>query len=881
MAMISALIPSFIAKPRPKLAVVPSGIEMHSFGCCDVTEKAGSEQVDALARLRASQVRSRLLANSLAAAPAPRLMPDILSKVQLSALLGAIHQGLHLERQELTVRQALDGVLSTLELADSEVLSLEDWASLSLQLDALCARLAQLPLPLQESIAPSHFVRLNLNNLAKVSRYIWTRQARESLVATFAAELAQQRVTNPALADSQSSTFSAELGCALPILKAGLELNRQALESFDEDGNFVTTSAVGCGGSVKAGAAVLAGQARLGGALGLCFYAKNWHEHANYRFNQLLAQHRDRPDVAHYLSRAACLEGSAPMHDEIADIDQLEADYALQQRTWSRQFSLLVSSQLLHQPAQAMRADSQPRITLGLAPSTVVKPVEGVVTTLSGAAGGSVGIDFPLITLRGGAQISGQSKTIRYRSMETLCDQLKSDAVDPVFKAGMIRQLATASRTIRAGLMRFWGHNNPLTATEQVDRLNADIGHYFRLHAWQQAGHAEVAASITAFNQAYGANNTDQCLRNMVWMVAFLYSELIQQHPTPAVTQCRQQLLAIEASLHHPSIAHTKGYLAQHAAASQTIKYTSNEVVLEFSINADGVWVPVNLNGSVKFTYCRQEKTSALVAGDKVQVDVTLGADPALNQRLLRSVNDYFCQNLGMPVTADMIRFFNGPVPASQVCTSWQFLKATDIAADLAFVELYERQTVTVTNQFGSSLPVSVTGLGALTLAGSQTNSQRNLLHETPGSGTILYYARHFMHALASGKMDRQSRIVQRCYWQELEQKHQAALTRLFLQYAADYHNNGYLMRELDAIGSKFLSDTNDTEVAAWDTARSEFLTMADQLALCTDSDNYEATLQAFKNLLQLWYPHWKRDKDRDRERDGKLKYRTRRWHLG
>lgn len=861
---------------------------MQSLGTC-YSEGLGKHTDAAIARLRSTQLRSKLLArsrtdvDSQTSAPLPAVVPVLLPKNQLQALFCAIHQGLQLESLDVAVKLILMGASDMLEQSSSKELSLEDWARFSLQLDLLCARLDQLPLPLQEGIAPSHFARLNLYNLAKVCRYIWTHRAKETLVAIFAVEQADKCVSNPALAQSQLNTISAELSASLPLLKARLEFNQQQLESIDDDGNFVTTSLTGCNVTGKASAAVISGKAKLGGALGHCSYTKNWQDYARLHFTKLWSEHQSRPELAGYLSRAACLGGSKQLGDEIAAFDQLEAYYVLQQRSNSRQFSLLVSSQSAHQSARQSTlpaSDSRPCIALGVAPCPIIKQAEGIITTLGGAASASLGMDLSVASLALGAEVTGQTKTIRYRSLETLCEVLNNAMVDPSFKVTMVSKLTKLTTMLRDRLDQFWGQPEPLTVAQQIKRLRADVGHYFRLHAWQQAGHADVRASITAFHAAYAAQNTDECLRNIAWMAAFLYSELMQQNtsPSPNITQLKEQLLAIEASLHRPSIAHTKGYLTQRAAASQKIKQSSNEVAVQFSVAADGGWGPVNLNGSVKFTYSRQERTNALVAGDKVQVEVTLGPNLALNQQLLTLVNDYFLQNLGLPVPAEMIDFFDGIELSGQLCSSWQFLKATAIGTDLPFVQLYQRQTVQLSAATSLiSLPIPIAGLGTLRLATSQSATHKKLLRETPGSGTILYYARYFMNARSSDKMDQHGRIMQRCYWQELERKHQAALARLFLQYAKNSRDQGYLMRELAAIRKKFLVQADEAQLLAWDIARAEFLVMAQQFALDPCSDNYQATLQGFKNLLHVWYPHWKNNKDRD----GIAKCRTRHYHLG
>jgi len=765
-----------------------------------------------------------------------------LTRTQALTLLTTINSALHARLNSHQSETTLTKLINALELSSGEQLALEIWAGMSLALEQLSGQLL-----------PGH-IRQNVNYLEQVSRMSWAQLSHDHLAAYFAREIEQVSVDNPAMQDTTSLRVGLELATPVKLLSAGGELRYQAIKAVDDEGNYVVSRLVSGSLTCNLKALFCSVKGKVTGSAGAYAYGRTAQDYARHNFVQLVADNRTLPELAGYMSRAAAIGQTATDLDEISDFENLKNTYLLQQNAISRSFSVLLSLAATKSASAGNElAGNSPQIHLQVAPSSKPRITQGITTGKTVTAQANAGFSL----LQAGLKAELTSKNVYTGREATLCELLQNPYTDPAFKARMKQDIVLACARTRNRVLAFWyGNNAPANAhvlqAEHINYFTQDWNHYQHLHAMRVQGHATTGACIAAFHQKYGVRNTRECLIAMALLMADFYARLLDQSDGVERDLMKSAVQKLEQALHQSSIPHAREILAQHAVARQRIEYSSNEKVVQFSVGCSAQ--PDGGNPGVKITSRTLHHYNSLRCGDEVTVELTAGDSVEQNRQMLKSIRDYFKAGpTGLHVS------FGIDTCSSQGVVIVRYFRP-NMFAGLPFVKLFERRVVQTNRQFGAAVsipPAGALGLRA-TLSCSQTGSQ--LVSETPGSETMLYFAKHYLHALSSGKADQSGKVLQDSYWYRMERQHSKALGKMLVNIARHHRKKTGLSLELDAIERALLRA--DSERAKCKTARQKMLSLAQHLERSRSPETYQAALAGFKALMVAILPYWQRDRE-------------------
>ncbi len=747
-------------------------------------------------------------------------------------------------------------IIKRLEQVGGTDVPLEIWAAISLALESAAAQPAKFSGYCGSGIAPQDNIEKNMRYLQQLSHYSWAQLSHDQLVAYFTREIERHSVDNPAMQDSRSVRVSLEVGTAVKMLSVGGELRYQHLKSVDDEGNYVTTSQVSGGFTCNLSGLFAFLKARVTGSVGTYMYGRSANDHARCLFKQMVADNQHLPQLARYISRAAAAGLVRQGPDEISDFDNLKNAYLLQQDAISRSLSVLLSLNAVRsEPVDDQPSASPAKINLQAVPSLKAKVTQGLATGKSIGAQAGAGVK-PLLQL--GVKAEASTKTVSSTRDATLCELLQNPFVDPAFTASLQQDIVIASTKIRAALFGFWyGQNTPARVhertAEHIAFFTQDWQHYRHLHAMHSQGHATTGATLDAFHKKYGVKNTAACLRAMALLVADFYVRLQEGNPGPAREQMKSAVLKLEQDLHGSSIPNARQILEQHVVATQERKYSRSEKIAQFSIGnnsrTDGgnCWVKIS-SGVTKDYY------DSLRDGEYVTVEFTLGDVVEQNRQVLRTISD--CLSAG---TTGLHADFGVDAYSSQGVYTVKYFRPAALVG-LPFCRHYERRVVQTNRQFGADVPLPLAGPVSLHAGVSCAESLTQFISETPDPQTMLYFALHYMHALASGKTDKNGKVVQDSYCYRMEREQGKVLEQLLLNFARHHRTKTGLSLELDAFERTYLRSAAERATCA--AARNTLLALAQRLERSGGAEHYRAALAGFRAYLLAYFPYWQRLKE-------------------
>jgi len=777
---------------------------------------------------------------SPASSPTPTASPaKYLTRNQALGLLSNIRTALHAELNNQHIDATLSQLIGALLRLPGEQLTLEIWAAMSLALEQLSVQ--SLP----------DYTRINLRYLELVSRNSWAQLSHDHLVAYFARDIERVSVDNPAMQDTSSGRVGLEVTTPLKMLSAGGELRYQQITAVDDEGNYVTSRQVSGSVTCSLKALFASLKTKVTGTAGAYIYGKTAQDYVRHMFVELVADNRNVPELSRYITRAAAAGQSGLDLDEISDFENLNNAYLLQQDAISRSFSLLLN-------LPAARPDST-----GKAPASAVnlqavalskaRITQGLTTGKTVGAQGSVGFSM----LQAGLKAEATSKNVYTGREATLCELLQNPYTDDAFKAGMKQDIVLASAKIKNRVLAFWyGDNAPDNAHElhaaHISHFTQDWNHYRHLHAMHWQGHATTGACIAAFHKKYGARNARECLCAMALLLADIYARLQDSHDCVEHDQLKSAVQKLEQELHQSSIPNARTILAQHAVARQRIEYSSNEKIVQFSAGYSAQ--PDAGNPGVKISFRTLHHYNALRCGDEVTLEITTGDSIEQNRQLLKSIREYFQAG-----TTGLHTNFGIDTFSSQGVTIVRYFKPK-IFVGLPYAKLFERRVVQTNRQFGTDASIPLAGALGLRASLGCTQTGSKLISETPGSQTMLYFAKHYLHALSSGKADRNGKALQDSYWHRMERQHGKSLEKMLVNMARHSRRKTGLSLELDAIERALLLSKSEQQTGT--ASRHKMRALAQQLERARTPENYHAALAGFKEYMAVIFPYWQRDKE-------------------
>lgn len=791
-----------------------------------------------------------------------RAQPDWISPAQVRALLIVIGSDLHQALHDDALHAAFaDLIRMTSRCAVTGDLSMACWATLSLELDTVVQHLAVATPSPDADLTRFAFVRHCVSSLARTCRYGWARIAARDLTAIFARQIARQATDNPAMFDSVTYRVAVDIGTPLPIVRVGAELNRQILHRINDEGNLVLTSQGSAGGRIGLGGRRIGAQGSGSLAYGTFHYCRTAKDHATRHFAQLVAEHRDLPCLAPYLSRAGSAGRPSTGQEEIANFVALQRGFQLHQDRYAQQFSLLLSAATQDNARQLAVLRAQPALRTPVQfcerADKYVRIMEGNVCTTSKRAKAELNV----AVLRAGGSAESLCKTTRVHRTRTLCEFLKDDYAGPKDKQNLRVRLARASAPAKRAVAAFWGidlrNDSALTMMRQLERMQRDWQHYTWLHAQQSGPGTATDAARNGLHAAYGARGQNDFLRRVAQLTADLYGRAQQLPGAPLAA-----ISDFEQMLHVTAIPGARDFLAHHAQTSQQARYTSEQVTIELG---GGIGV-AEAGGSVatrgaRITTWSVNHYTPWLHGENIKVEFVLGASQAANQQVLQSIADHF-----QVVIPELAPLFGTGSYAEEGSYVIKFSRC-GLLAGQPFRKMFVRHVLQTSSVVGVEVPVSLAALtgGAVPVHVDVTvdhaEVSNRMLRETLATDSLLYFITHFTHARWTDKIGDDGRARQYCYWSRIEQRHQAELAQLFLRYAQDARRQGDLIRELAAIEQVFVIDAAGRE--AWARRRAAFLTAAAQFAAHRTPHNYHACLTEFRALMNACFPGWKAVRER------------------
>ncbi len=779
--------------------------------------------------------------------------PDWIQRDQIKALLEICACELCNLFADNLVNAKMSALLKLVGAGSGQTIRYKEWAGLSLALEQLLARLTPLH---TNRMSRAEFLRQNLVNLEKTCRYAWARDARAALVQIFTEDNVSVSVINPTLQDITLRKASVEVGTPPPFLTGTLELGYQTMKYINDEGYIMRTrtGTVSLTGKASAHVGVgVSGKGKVMAGTGPLAYCRNALDDAKYFFNEILDENSDVPRLAPYLSRAGAVGSGSADKIEIRDFEAIQNDFLIQQERIAQYFSLLLSTPVTlqtqrHGPIERP-AYRHWHVHLKATAEKQARALKGSVSTVSGSAGGL--LSFGL----GQAELTGEKlkKTTCAKRTRTLCELLKDPNLAPKVKAELINKLGKSCRPIWQSVsLKFWRQDaldqGRRSNTKIIANLRQDLKSYTRAQAWLAQGHPGAAAMLTQYHERYCASNSAAMLGNMALLIADSYVKVLQQETGATQKQLTAQLIELEHELFHCGIPGARQILEKQAFARQQYRYAQNEKNVQVTVGA-GI-----LGGAyaqtVKYSRWSLNHYESFAAGDYEKIDFTLGLSQEVKRQVLQSVSDYVKANI-----PGVSAVFGAGSYSKQGSYSVRYFRPNAFA-NQPFSKQYERIVVQENLQLGVNVPLPVPLPVSIQVAASYSRATTTMQSETPGSDSLCYFARHYMHARQTKKTDENGKIIQDSSWYWLERKHRAVFHHMFMNYAATRHTHGRLVDELDAIDQGLPMDPAGRATCL--IARNRFLDCTEQLRIQPNSaENYEACLKALKALLDAWFPYW------------------------
>ncbi|MET3121134.1 hypothetical protein AAKU67_000718 [Oxalobacteraceae bacterium GrIS 2.11] len=846
----------------------------------------------ALADFHAQRLRAKILAGNparqapVAVAPpknlsTPSQSSPVMKRGQALDLIKKIYLVLQSELDNQQLMLCMAEIIELLCQSDNPVISVEEWAGLSLRFDALHAMVEQVQDKAAAAIPRLHFIAENIASLKKVSRYVWTQLAYDGIVQQFADDIEQELLDNPVMLNDKSVKGKLDISTPIPLLSGGVELGYRDCYYVNEDGERVRANAVTGGASLKASFFGVASIKATGtGTTGKNEYCKTPREDAIHRFDTLLANNRHRPEIARYLSRRATLGLPFGDPDEVREIHERRTKYLLHEKRDSQRFSVLLSLNYDAMPVQCepeiKLADESPRAPARIKLRTVVdkkvRPTESNVTAQTAKAEAELGGQLQALQLKMGmsASYSRRSTTTRSHRTATFCELFKNSHARPDIKEALARRLEQATRSVRTS----WypdslpGDGDKLLQ-ENIRRLHRDFTFYCKLHASCMSrvdlSNDPAHASIKAFHRQFKVASGDQCVLKMAQLTALFLYRLQQAPATLENQQLMDDLQKLETALHASGIPQQADYLEKHALAKQPYAYDSEETVVKFtasldlpgmSVDADlGVRISILDNGGSRNLRDPENTRGAYYncwhTGKNARVEFRIGSDQGVNERVLKALEMYFKSS-----APEISRYFASASFDKPGYYAAHFLKPARFP-QLGYRLLVEQELDYHSVEIGGSIPMPPPLPVKTSVGLSFSDTQRQFNRARPSSETMFYFIQHYAMARAAGKIDESGKQVQESYWSRMVRDNPDALKQLCHNFVQPGPVSRALLLELNEIERVLLKSASPEERAKIVQCRQEFCAKAKQC-----SSNYPEALAALEQLFNAYFPHYARDKE-------------------
>ena len=798
-------------------------------------------------RMRCNLMRHHVR-NATTALPAP----DWITRAQLTELMEICKDELCPVFCDDIASACMATLIAVLTDSSGSTLTLEQWASLSLGLEQLIARIATIPISCGCTMSRAGFLCQILVNLEKTCRFAWARQTRSELVKIFARKIESISVDNPAMQDITLGKVSVEAGTPLPFLKASVELGYQSMNYVNDEGYVMQTRSGTVALGATTGVGLIGARGYILGGAGSLAYCRTALDHARYFFSDMLDDCANLPELTPWLSRAGAAGHPVVNNNEIRDFETIQNDFLILQERIAQYFSLLLSAPRARQTQgqaclEARPIFSQWQVQLRATPEKQARSLSGTVNTVAGSLGGTLSLGVLQASLTG----ESVTKTTTARRSRTMCELLKDPNMAAPAKQALIEKIRQASKPVWNSVLQFWstkkqGQLAPENA-QIIANLKQDLKSYTRLYAYYVLEQPGAAATLKSFHEKYCAKNKAEMLCNIALLIAATYARVGRQETGTKKEQLAAQLFELEQALYHCGIPQARQMLENTALARQQYQCSQQEKNVQFTVGTD--LFGAALAQTVRISTWHLNHYESFAAGDYVRADFTLGASQEVNQQVLKSIADYFKTNI-----PGSNGFFSSSGYSRQGSYSVRYFRPSGFA-NRPYSKQYERIVVQETTQLGLSVPVPLPVPVHLQVGLGYSHTSTTMLSETTASESLFYFARHFMHARQTNKTDASGHINQDSYWHRLEREQRDAFEQLFLNYATGRYTRGALIDELDAIDHGLPLDPASRAKCL--TARTRFLDCTERLLAVRSLENYEACMKEFKAMLNTYFPYW------------------------
>ncbi|MET3107166.1 hypothetical protein AAKU67_002529 [Oxalobacteraceae bacterium GrIS 2.11] len=539
--------------------------------------------------------------------------PMLEDKSKTVAIITKLKEGIgHLDEQAVLgpCHRLIDEVTSSLRAADNPSMTIEDCATLSLQMETLRGLLTEYACRGQQSKPGLRFIQCMVENLEFVSRYMYMQQAHQTIVGMFTQEREQLGVDNPMFnrTISKKGTVESHTGLPAASVGGGVDAGLKGEEYFDDEGYLITTDVTTLSGYLKAKVAVCDLEGRGTETRGSYSYSRFARAHALCSFTDLLKNHNGKrwwktarnPEIEKLLSRKACVNGARLFwnKDELSDFYAVQKDYLRDQHIIARSFSTLLSLDYSQSKKPAIQKKEVDRalmkqraiefMSIGTKPvdrNSITEEVErsfsaeiqkandskaeiksdtkvadekraivlkGKLKTRTGTAGAKIDTGSPLVKVN--ASVEKSSKKTHAKRYFTFIELMKSKFFDDDYKNKFRAQLADQGQIIKRELRSFWNQapiiRNQKKASvldQDIARLTEDFNAYSNLHAQKGPGCEEI---IEEFHRRYGVQSTEECLKRMVVLTAWFHDQLStiseKNKNTELVAKYKKQIAELE-----------------------------------------------------------------------------------------------------------------------------------------------------------------------------------------------------------------------------------------------------------------------------------------------------------------------------------------------
>ncbi len=390
-------------------------------------------------------------------------------------------------------------------------------------------------------------------------------------------------------------------------------------------------------------------------------------------------------------------------------------------------------------------------------------------------------------------------------------------------------------------------------------QLTRDFDFLENLHAQRAMGHGSVDKSIARFYRIYDAKNTEECLKNMAVLAAYLYAQLGRQKSVALATGLKE----LETRIVATGIPHRPDVLRELAGASQDYYATTSSITVTFSLKngfkfSSAKAVVPGLGFKATISKLRHYNPSR--SGKSYNVEITFSGDAGLDRQVLDALSA-FLKLKGAHDTA-------GYVESQYV--AGKFAKGTFVVRDflpsqpgaMRRVRLYKRAVTQTGYEIVAAIPISVPGCAGMKLGASYSASSTDLVMDMPEPDSMLLFIIHYLHGIFTGtiQLDRSdpdnfkevhNADSQDSYWHSLLGQ-QETLKQLFLNIA-----QGKLSAEFDHLQHRYLAYASDDDRVKVARAQSRLLASADQFRSTRSYAEYLNALESFKAFMRSLYDHW------------------------